>query len=103
MAEPDAAAFLDRWHRIVQARDLEALGDVLSPDVSIGAPPYWERFPGHALCQHLLGLILETVEDFTSVIAGYGRIVVPMSSAGSPATYPDRSPHAANRRVPSTV
>ena len=61
----DASLFLERWHRIVRERDVAALGDVLSPEIAIGAPPYWERFRGAALCQHLLGLILETVEDFT--------------------------------------
>jgi hypothetical protein len=60
---PDA--FLDEWHRIVRERDVEALARVLSPDVEIGAPPYWEPLRGAPLVQHLLGLILETIEGFT--------------------------------------
>ena len=60
---PDA--FLDEWHRIVRERDVPALAGLLAPEVTIGAPPYWEPFRGAALAQHLLGLILETIEGFT--------------------------------------
>ncbi|MGH7286896.1 MAG: nuclear transport factor 2 family protein [Myxococcota bacterium] len=57
--------FLTEWHRIVRERDLPALAPLLAPDVELGAPPYWEPLRGAALVQHLLGLILETVEGFT--------------------------------------
>ena len=57
--------FLDEWHRIVRERDVLSLAPLLAPDVEIGAPPYWEPFRGAALVQHLLGLILETIEGFT--------------------------------------
>lgn len=60
---PDA--FLDEWHRILLERDVEALAGLLAPEVAIGAPPYWEPFRGAALAQHLLGLILETIEGFS--------------------------------------
>jgi len=60
---PDA--FLAEWHRIVRERDLAALAPLLTPEVEIGAPPYREPLRGAALVQHLLGLILETVEGFT--------------------------------------
>jgi hypothetical protein len=58
-------AFLTEWHRVVRERDVPALAALLAPDVEVGAPPYWEPFRGAALAQHLLGLILETVEGFT--------------------------------------
>jgi hypothetical protein len=58
-------AFLDEWHRIVRERDVPALAVLLAPEVVLGAPPYWEPFRGAALAQHLLGLILETIEGFT--------------------------------------
>ena len=57
--------FLDEWHRVVRERDVPALAALLAADVSVGAPPYWEPFRGAPLVQHLLGLILETVEGFT--------------------------------------
>jgi hypothetical protein len=60
---PDA--FLAEWHRIVRERDVPALARVLAPDVELGAPPYWNPLRGRDLVQHLLGLILETIEGFT--------------------------------------
>jgi len=60
----DTAAFLERWHEIVARRDLEALNDVLADDVTLGAPPYWNPLEGRELVAHLLGLIVQTIEDF---------------------------------------
>ena len=57
--------FLVKWHRIVAERDLPALPAVLAKDVSIGAPPYWEKIDGRDLVGHLLGLIVHTIEGFT--------------------------------------
>jgi hypothetical protein len=57
--------FLDEWHRIVRERDVKSLTALLAPEVEIGAPPYWEPLRGRELVQHLLGLILETIEGFT--------------------------------------
>lgn len=56
--------FLGEWHRAVEARDLEAVGRLLADDISLGAPPYWQRFDGHRVVHHLLGLILKTIPDF---------------------------------------
>jgi len=58
-------AFLTEWHRLVEARDLPALEKVLAEDVSMGAPPYWDKLEGRPLVHHLLGLIIHTIEDFT--------------------------------------
>lgn len=63
--EPDARAFLERWHRIVADKDLTALHDVLADDVTLGAPPYWRELAGKPLVHHLLGLIVHTIEGFT--------------------------------------
>ena len=51
--------FLARWHRLVEARDLVALEQILADDVSMGAPPYWDKLKGRPLVHHLLGLIAE--------------------------------------------
>lgn len=61
----DAEAFLRNWHRIVKARDLEALGAVLAEDVTLGAPPYWTKLEGRPIVQHLLGIIISTIDGFT--------------------------------------
>jgi hypothetical protein len=61
----EVARFLAEWHRIVSERDLGALRAVLAEDVSLGAPPYWSRISGRDTVQHLLGLIVGTIEAFT--------------------------------------
>lgn len=61
----DPAAFLERWHRIVADKDSAGLRDVLADEVSIGAPPYWTKLEGRDLVQHLLGLVIHTIDDFT--------------------------------------
>ena len=57
--------FLTEWHRLVRARDLLALEKIVAQDVTMGAPPYWERLQGRPIVHHLLGLIIRTIEDFT--------------------------------------
>jgi hypothetical protein len=62
-ADPDA--FLREWHRIVAARDMDALPRMLSDDVRLGAPPYWTKLEGKPIVRHLLGIIIETIDGFT--------------------------------------
>jgi len=57
--------FLGRWHPIVANRDLVALEAILASDISMGAPPYWDKLVGRPIVHHLLGLIINTIEDFT--------------------------------------
>ncbi len=57
--------FLTEWHRVVSEKDLGALPRLLADDVSLGAPPYWARIQGREWVNHLLGLIVNTIEDFT--------------------------------------
>jgi hypothetical protein len=62
---PDPADFLREWHQAVSRRDSDALAGLLAPEVRLASPPYGAPFEGHALVHHLLGLILETIEEFT--------------------------------------
>ena len=57
--------FLARWHPLVAERDLLALEKILAPDVTMGAPPYWDKLVGRPIVHHLLGLIITTIEDFS--------------------------------------
>ena len=59
------AEFLAKWHRLVEERDLIALETILASDVSMGAPPYWDKLHGRRIVHKLLGLIIHTIEDFT--------------------------------------
>ena len=60
-----SSAFLEKWHRIVAARDAAGLAGVLAPGVTMGAPPYWAKLNGVDVVQHLLGIIVNTIEGFT--------------------------------------
>lgn len=57
--------FLTDWHRIVANKDVASVRDLLAEDISMGAPPYWTQIQGRHLVHHLLGLIINTIEDFT--------------------------------------
>lgn len=57
--------FLEKWHRMVEERDIAALGELLSEDVSISSPPYWDKLHGRPLVEHLLTQIITLIEDFT--------------------------------------
>jgi len=61
----DAEEFLVEWNTIVESRDAERMRTTLAEDISMGAPPYWTRIEGKAVVAHLLGIIIETIEDFT--------------------------------------
>jgi hypothetical protein len=60
-----AESFLKEWHRVVSERDVVALPALIAEDVTMGAPPYWKKLGGRELVCHLLGIIIETIEDFT--------------------------------------
>lgn len=61
----EADGWLSEWHRIVSEKDVDSLARLLAEDVSLAAPPYWEPFRGRVIAHHLLGLILDTIEEFT--------------------------------------
>ena len=61
----DTEAFLARWNSAVHARNTEGLAALLADEVSMGAPPYWNRIEDKAVVAHLLGIIVETITDFT--------------------------------------
>ncbi len=48
----DAEDFLVSWNRAVHARNTEGLAALLANDVSMGAPPYWNRIEGKAVVTH---------------------------------------------------
>jgi hypothetical protein len=40
--------FLARWHQLVENKDLVALEKILAEDVTMGAPPYWDKLQGRS-------------------------------------------------------
>ena len=61
----DAQEWLGRWHAAVAARDVVAITGFLAEDITMGAPPYWTPMQGKEVVSRLLGVIVETIADFT--------------------------------------
>jgi len=61
----DGQAFLDKWHRIVRERDKAGAREILAEGIEMGAPPHWRKLEGREWVGKLLGVIMDTIEDFT--------------------------------------
>ena len=61
----DGRAFLEKWHRIVRERDKAGVREILAENVEMGAPPHWRKLEGREWVGRLLGVIMDTIEDFT--------------------------------------
>ena len=61
----DSRAWLEKWNATVDARDLDGITAALADDVSMGAPPYWNELHDKEVVGRLLGVIVDTIEDFT--------------------------------------
>ena len=57
--------FLEKWHRIVRERDKAGVRAILAEEVVMGAPPHWRKLEGREWVGKLLGVIMDTIEDFT--------------------------------------
>jgi len=57
--------FLERWHECVARRDTAGIGELVADDISMGAPPYWNKLEGKPLVVYLLGVIVHSIEGFT--------------------------------------
>jgi hypothetical protein len=61
----DVDRFLETWRGAVAEGNVDALAALLAANATLGAPPYWTKFEGAPLVRFLLGLILETIDDFS--------------------------------------
>jgi len=60
-----AQNFLRLWQSVVDDRDAKGIEQLLADDISMGAPPYWNRIDGKETVGYLLGIISETIVNFT--------------------------------------
>ncbi len=61
----DGEAFLEKWHGILANKDMDGMRSLLAEDMTMGAPPYWNKLEGIDVIHYLLGVIISTIEDFT--------------------------------------
>ncbi|WP_166365615.1 nuclear transport factor 2 family protein [Pseudomonas akapageensis] len=63
--QAQAAASLQRWHAMVDQRDLSALPELLAPNVVFRSPMAHTPYPGPAVVSTLLNTVLQVFVDFT--------------------------------------
>ena len=60
-----AAASLQRWHEMVQRKDLSALPELLAPNAVFRSPMAHTPYPGAQVVSMILNTVLKVFEDFT--------------------------------------
>ncbi|MDJ0837023.1 MAG: nuclear transport factor 2 family protein [Acidobacteriota bacterium] len=55
---------LEEWHRIVQHKDWEALGNMLAEDATFHSPFAWTPKEGRRAVQGVLATVCEVFQDF---------------------------------------
>jgi len=60
-----AKRFIEEWHRIVRARDVDAIAALLAPDVEVGGPAFWGKLRGKDTAAHFLGVGIRLAAGLT--------------------------------------
>lgn len=70
--------FLERWHRVVNSRDMAGLDALLAPGASLSSPAFWAPKTDRDYVRAVLTAVLTGVEDFryTGEWMGGGRILL---------------------------
>ncbi|EXF47149.1 SnoaL-like domain protein [Pseudomonas sp. BAY1663] len=77
--QPEAAASLQAWHRMVAAGDLGGLPELLHPQVVFRSPMAYKPYEGAAMVNLILTTVLRVFEDFRyhrELASAQGRDVV---------------------------
>ncbi|WP_160287418.1 nuclear transport factor 2 family protein [Pseudomonas knackmussii] len=62
---PQAAASLQRWHAMVERKDLSKLPELLAPNAVFRSPMAHTPYPGVPVVSMILNTVLQVFEDFT--------------------------------------
>ncbi|WP_435609140.1 nuclear transport factor 2 family protein [Pseudomonas knackmussii] len=62
---PQAAASLQRWHAMVERKDLSKLPELLAPDAVFRSPMAHTPYPGAPVVSMILNTVLQVFEGFT--------------------------------------
>ena len=58
------AESMQRWHSMIETRDLNALSELLSPDVVFRSPMAHTPYPGAPVVTMILSTVINVFEDF---------------------------------------
>lgn len=61
---PQAAASLQRWHAMIERKDLGALPELLAPDAVFRSPMAHTPYPGAPVVSMILNTVLQVFQDF---------------------------------------
>lgn len=61
---PNALASLSQWHQMISNADLQALPELLAPDVVFRSPMAHTPYPGAAVVAMILTTVFDVFEDF---------------------------------------
>lgn len=61
---PNAAASLSQWHAMINKGDLQALPELLDPNVIFRSPMAHTPYPGAAVVSMILNTVFNVFEDF---------------------------------------
>ncbi len=64
VSSPVAAAFLDRWHAAIEARDAQRLRALMAPGCELRSPVVWTPKTNPDEILFLLSCVIETIEGF---------------------------------------
>ncbi|WP_222908605.1 nuclear transport factor 2 family protein [Pseudomonas sp. DNDY-54] len=62
--QPSAAATLQRWHRMIEARDLSGLPELLHPQAVFRSPMAFKPYESAAAVNLILTTVMTVFEDF---------------------------------------
>lgn len=62
--QPAAAASLQRWHRLIAAKDLRDLPELLNPEAVFRSPMAFKPYEGAPMVNLILNTVLKVFEDF---------------------------------------
>lgn len=59
----ETAAFIERWHKLVETRDLRGVGELLADDVAFRSPAFHKPYHGRGPVSFILTGIIQLLPD----------------------------------------
>ena len=63
----DTEDFIERWHKAVDARDLNAVAEMLAEDVTFFSPAFFKPYTSRTAIAFLLSQVVQLLPDFEYV------------------------------------
>ena len=57
-------ANLDKWHQVIENKDMKLLREILDENVEFHSPTLWEPKRGRDITQYILKMVIDIFQDF---------------------------------------